>query len=80
MSEKLRAAYVQWLDSMGTAGWTEFEAADMRCESVGFVVHEDDDSLSLSASYSHGATSRKWNDIIQIPKRAITRRRAVKLP
>lgn len=68
-----RSVVVHWVDSLGGGSWEkpqEYTLDDLRCVSIGFVVNETDDVLTIS-------TSRfMWNghyiDTLTIPKMAIT--------
>lgn len=71
--------YVEWVDSSGRGHWHAMkEARDLvpdRCTTVGFVLTESDDYLTLIQSF----TNRKEEDdnqadnAISIPKVAITK-------
>lgn len=79
--------YVEWLDSMSVSGWLaprDIEEAcgngALQCETLGFLVNENDHSVTVSASISlcdDGETINSASDPITIPWCAITNIREV---
>lgn len=66
--------WIDWLDSTGGGGWRSIEGlgrAMLECRSVGFLVHEDDESVTVSASL---ASLGNADEPIRIPKVSITGR------
>lgn len=65
--------WVEWVDAVSCAGWTDIEDYQGRnldlCESVGFLVHEDEQSLTLAAARS----AEQVNATIAIPKACVLR-------
>lgn len=81
MSKQRKAVYVEWVDSMAKGGkvWhheNEFEPEDLTCRSLGFIVREDSKSIVIAG---HASCADSLAGDINIPKCAITKRRAVKL-
>lgn len=82
---KERIIDVRWVDSGTGGGWqflTHLDAAPCECRTVGFLLHENKDSITVSSSLSFG-TDGKPNqaaDPITIPKVAVKSRRFVKVP
>ena len=88
MSKPLELVYVEWIDSAGYPGWRSLEdiqreATPIVIESVGWVVAENDKSITL-VSHVHkdipeqSENVRYGNDALTIPKIAITVRRAAR--
>ena len=83
------AEYVRWVDSSAIRGKTWFDLDDVkdsnepdRCETVGFVIAESDESIMLTLSYI-GAAGTRTNESVEppliIPKVAITHRQKLRL-
>ncbi len=84
------AEYVRWVDSSAIRGKTWFDLADIvpdanapdKCETVGFVIAESDESIMLTLSYI-GVTPSRQNESVEpplvIPKVAITHRQKLRL-
>lgn len=72
---------VEWIDSSGMPGWNDYDETDnhgfSRCESVGFVVREDETQVMLAAGidHQHGNVC----DVTSIPKVAITSEKTLKV-
>lgn len=72
--------YVEWLDSAGLSRWTPIKELQRRslvsrCLSVGFVLKEDDDQVTLLQSLDPGqleGDDDNGDNTITIPKIAIT--------
>lgn len=69
---------VEWIDSSGSSGWQPIEDAAKivpdPCLSVGFVIHEADDYLTLFQSVTTRKSGRDYVDqVLAIPKCSITR-------
>ena len=51
-----KIVYVEWLDSIGHPGWKDpdelTDPPPMRCITIGFLVRETDDVVTVSASWS----------------------------
>ena len=72
-----RATYIHWRDaSYTTEESADFELADLH--SIGFVVAEDDESVTLGPEYQDGAVSHRL--AVTIPKVNIKERRDFKIP
>ena len=72
---------VHWLDSMSHGSvWSDADAAgchgSLLCESIGWLMREDDDTLTLASHYGHGANCVSGD--MTIPKVAIVDRWEVK--
>ena len=62
---------IVWVDSCSYEGWVSkdtFVDLDVKCRTLGFVVAEDDNSITIAASLSFAGNS---NSPIRIPKCAI---------
>jgi hypothetical protein len=74
-SERPKIVWIEWLDSNLNHGWLEMESVareveHLRCHSVGFIVGENDDVISISTSWD---LSKFFVDPLSIPKRSITK-------
>ncbi len=63
--------HVHWIDSCSTGGWTQSGGAAKvtRCESVGWLVCEDSESLTVAGHYS--PSTSEWNGVMTIPRVAV---------
>jgi hypothetical protein len=62
----MKLVRVTWLDAMAIAEWTKqgSEIAPQRCETVGYLVGEDDGHVIVAATIS----GDEYNAAIQIPR------------
>lgn len=69
---------INWVDSAVTMGWFYEDYSDLNpsfITTIGFLVKETDDSISVSTSLSeHG----RFVDILTIPKAVIKKRKFLK--
>jgi hypothetical protein len=77
----VRVVYLEWLDSESDHGWHETARVQekrvlLAVRSVGFLICEDGESVTITTSVS----PHEVNDPLTIPKVAIVKRRAVKVP
>mgnify|MGYP000676822312 CR=1 FL=1 len=83
MSKSRPIAYVEWVDSakFSTRVWNDAEDVSKAklavCRSVGYVIHEDKESITIAAHA--GYDFRDVSGDMKIPKAAITKRRRVKI-
>ena len=72
---KPKLVYVQWVDSCCGSGWQTLErirAACTKCITVGFLVHEDDECISVATTLGyHEGEPNQTADAITIPRVAI---------
>lgn len=74
---KYQIIKIDWVDSYGhTSRWEateDFKPDKLICTTVGFLLHENENSISLSASYAPETenTVEQVNGIMTIPKSAI---------
>ncbi len=74
-----RPVYVEWVDSTAIIGWLSpralaREAVGLRCETFGFLVHEDEEAITVSSSISltpDGKGINSSSDPMTIPRCAI---------
>ena len=70
---------MEWVDSAVTMGWL-YEDDDLLTAShittIGFLVKETSDSISVSTSYSQ---HKRFVDILTIPKVAIKKRKFLRI-
>jgi hypothetical protein len=76
--------YVKWMDSYGcSSNWAPISKIDtiMQCETVGFVISETDELISLANSigYETELTHEQANGVMTIPKVCITYRAILNL-
>ena len=66
----MRIVEVQWLDSFVLSGWhcSEAEVDISKCQTIGYVLRDEKDSLVLAQSLSDAGNIA---DIIAIPKVSI---------
>lgn len=65
-----RPIYVEWIDSSTRHGWQEPKTDwDLRCWTLGFLVSESDESVTVSSTVEAGGNVC---DQITIPRAAIT--------
>ena len=67
---------IDWIDSCSRSGWHDDTTnRASRCQSIGFVVAEDDQAVTLALSRASEDGMAPWCDAITIPKTAIKRKR-----
>lgn len=74
--EKGTMVRVTWVDSMASYGWDSVEDKidkakspdQLMCASVGYLLHEDDNGVSLVQSFSAGGQA---HSLITIPKASV---------
>ena len=66
---------VEWLDALAQGEWHESKREDLQCKSVGFVVYEDAEQIELAGTITEGMC----NNSITIPKKMLTKRKAINL-
>lgn len=71
--------YIKWVDSFGcSAGWGKIEPIDtlLICHSVGFVIYENEHTVSLANSVAEETkdTMEQANGVMTIPKCCIKER------
>ena len=76
------ARFVQWIDSTGGGGWTalsdELKEKPHRINTVGWVIREDDHSVSLVLSLDYLDRENPYSDgLVVIPKFAIVEQKTL---
>lgn len=71
--------YIKWVDSFGCSpGWAKIEPIDtlLICHSVGFVIYENEHTVSLANSVAEETkdTMEQANGVMTIPKCCIKER------
>lgn len=76
----LKLVQIDWIDSTRRPGWRDSGLSPpcMKCTSVGYLVSDDPESVTVSAC--HSVSEDTFLDAITIPKVAITRRRWLDKP
>lgn len=75
----MKLVYVEWLDSCGPNGWTAISELDdrvSRIRSVGWVLHDTEEGLTILPHYEpsrHDGKPYQGKGIVSIPKECITR-------
>ena len=67
---------VEWIDSMGCAGWGDYTPSNMNCVSVGFLVEKNKDRVILALNKSLHVG--RHGDYMEIPLCAVKRIRKLK--
>jgi len=74
---KLKLIYVEWMDSCSRRGvWhdlTTFDGALITCRTIGWLVKETDESVTVAGHYDGESC---FSGGMTIPKVAITKRKA----
>lgn len=77
--KEIRPVRVEWVDSMGTAGWRDYSPADLRCTSVGILVDQNDERVVIANSVAHANQGTGYyHDVLEIPRAAVKRIRRLK--
>ncbi len=71
-----RLVWIKWVDSSSWAGWRDREKFikeellkdDLVCESVGWVIHEDRETVTI---VKDRASCGSISDVMRIPRKAI---------
>jgi len=88
MSKKLKAIYVEWVDTVADPenGWKDSEACydffdrkDNVCKQVGFIFNENKKYLCLVSMYMPSSELHIFGMRIKIPKKWILKRKKIKL-
>lgn len=72
MEKEKTILLVKWVDSASSSCWQPLEDVDYTpiiCTSVGFLIHEDDNSITLALNY--GSNPQQVSNITTIPKCSI---------
>lgn len=71
-----KVEYVEWMDAVATSGWLDKDQDFPlhKCCSVGVLVHEDEERLVLSGTWSKLESEDQVNCVIAIPKSWIVER------
>lgn len=75
----MKILFVSWIDAKANIGWIDKDSEDLgidQCSSVGFLVKETEEYLSLAAAVS----GEQFNAIISIPKPWIKKREELACP
>lgn len=75
----MKVQHVTWADHSGSQRWTEISDPDLRlfeCETIGYVVAENDEALVLASTLS---PDDRYTVSMTIAKSCIRKRRTVKL-
>lgn len=75
--------WILWLD---TSGWSQWQGAerfveveipkdDLRCESVGWIIHEDKESISIAP---HRSGNGSIDGVFRIPKCSILKKKVLR--
>jgi len=86
----MKLVHLMWIDSCSPTGggWKSAEGRDAEsekpilCESIGWVVYEDNGAITIAGHISHGKSDGSVNEVngeLTIPKVAIVKRRKVKI-
>lgn len=81
--EKPRIVYVEWVDAVAHSSWDTTQKLHVDvCETVGFLVAEEDEFIGVAAAISEDREEKdlKVNAVITIPKAWIRKKRYLKGP
>lgn len=77
------AVHVKWVDSAGSSGWRSFDELHsnlMKCETIGWLVLEDKEKITIALNgVFDGTSERPFGEFITIPKVAILKRHGIKV-
>lgn len=61
--------YIEWIDAVATAGWQDRTQGFPvhTCHSVGVIVEEDEDHVTLAGTWSSQEQGDQVNCVISIP-------------
>jgi len=78
VSKKNKAIKIKWVDSCYSNGWArldaEYDKEDIVVHTVGFVIDEDEETVTISSSVSGG---KFCHSPLTIPKVAILNKKSV---
>lgn len=78
-----KPVHVRWIDSGGHRGWNDpadLNLKPMECESLGWLVHEGKDAVTVALNrVADGSSCAPFGELMTIPRVAIKRMRRVKL-
>ena len=67
--------HLTWIDSSTSLGWTHLEVpvqqSDLECQSCGYLVRDDELSITISTSWTQHGGEFQWISPVSIPKVAI---------
>lgn len=74
-----KTVLVEWLDSTSRSGWQPsepkaFTKEDLVCSTLGYLIHEDANLLSIAATITPDGKNWQHHSPISIPKVAIVKR------
>lgn len=70
-------AWIEWLDAVGSTGWTQETVKPTKNVSVGFIVTETDEYLELATTLD--TEHDNWNSTMSVPKNMIIKRDTLNL-
>ena len=70
----LKAVRVDWIDSTAQGGWGDYMETDMRCCSIGILIHKDKDVVVLAQNWSNSYLG----EYITIPMVAVKKVKVLK--
>jgi hypothetical protein len=72
-----RLVFIEWTDSHAVPGWQDLDAVrrslGLVCRSVGWLIHDDQDTKILAPHLSEGSNPPQGSGIMMIPARAVLR-------
>jgi hypothetical protein len=81
-NEPLQIVVVTWVDSATKSGWQPtFECAPwlLCCQTVGFLVEENDQGISVALNRALDPLAMPYGDIVTIPTCAIKHKQVIKV-
>ena len=65
---------VEWNDATANQLWHEAKKENLHCQTIGFVVYEDDDQIELAGTI---ADDEMCNNSMSIPKKMILKKQII---
>ena len=69
--------WLEWLDAVGSTGWTQETVAPTTNITVGFIVYEDDSYIEVATTID--TEYDNWASTMSVPKNMITKRDTVNI-
>lgn len=75
--KRAKIVNVEWIDSSSTLGWGRKPESTLKCSSIGHLVDETKQKITIAQNYDHD--NGTYGQFTEIPKVAITKKRFVKI-
>lgn len=71
----MKVIYFEWDDAVAGAGWSKTKNKCDECNSIGFLIEEDDEQITLAAAISGDQSNAR----ITVPKKWLKKRKTIKI-